>query len=141
MIDTVLDLAAIAVVLPFDARRFAAALGCSGIVDAANVVWVSVVGSDDLLTTVEQQLLIPDHRFEKSLERSRSHVLPQRDGFDILARDIRQQSAYIDQQQSSPLWTNKTTGKPSQKLTEQFAELGNIVERHRATFRGFHMEY
>jgi hypothetical protein len=64
----VVDLAAVAVVLPRGAHGFAAALGDPGLVHAANGLGMRVVASHNLLTAISQFLFIPLNRFEEPLQ-------------------------------------------------------------------------
>lgn len=65
-----------------------ATFGRSRFVDTADGVRVSVFGNDDLLAAISQLLFIPDDRLEEALQRARSHVLIQGDGFGILPLHI-----------------------------------------------------
>jgi hypothetical protein len=53
-VDAVLNLATVPVVLPFDAAGVAAALGCTGFIEDADRLVMSVFGSDNLLASVSQ---------------------------------------------------------------------------------------
>jgi hypothetical protein len=64
---TVVDFAAIAVVLPAHAHRMLAALGRARLVDATDRLGMSVLLGDDLLAAVVEFLFIPLDRFEKAL--------------------------------------------------------------------------
>jgi hypothetical protein len=64
----VVDLAAVAVVLPRGTHGFAAALGDAGLVHVANGLGMRVVASHDLLTAISQFIFIPLDRFEETLQ-------------------------------------------------------------------------
>jgi hypothetical protein len=89
-VDTVFDLPAIAVVLPFHTGRFGAALDGSRFVDATDGLWMRVFTGDNLLAAITQLLLTPHQGFEEPLERARWHLLIQGDGLGILALHARQ---------------------------------------------------
>jgi len=63
----VVDLPAIAVVLPTDADGLFATLGRSRFVDAPDRLRVGMLGSHDLLAAISQLLFIPLDRFEETL--------------------------------------------------------------------------
>lgn len=107
-----------AVELPFDTRCFATAFGGSRFIDAADGFGMSMFGDDELLTAISQHVLIPDNGLQKSLQRARSHVLIQCDGFGILALDVGLQPSHINLQQGTPRRPSKTTGKMLQELAE-----------------------
>lgn len=98
IVDAVLDLAAVAVVLTFDAGGVFAALGGAGLINAADRLGVGMFASDDLLATVPQPLFIPNDRLQEPLQRSGSHPLVQGDRFGVLSLDIRKQPTNIDGQ-------------------------------------------
>ena len=81
IVDAVFDLSAIAIVLPFDASRFASAFGGSGFINSADGLRVSVFRGDNLLAAISQHLLIPDQGFEKTLQCPRCDILIESDGF------------------------------------------------------------
>jgi len=80
-------------------------------------------GSDDLLAAISQHLLVPDNRFEKTLQRASCDILLQCDRFRILALHVEEESSDINFEQCSAGWPSKTICKSNQKLTEQFAQL------------------
>lgn len=139
-VDAVFDLPTIAVVLPFHTGRLGAALGGSRFVDAADGFWMRVFAGDDLLAAITQPLLTPHQAFEEPLERARRHLLIQGDGLSILALHAGQQPPHINQQQRPPSRPRETIRKPTQKLTQQFAQLCDILHRHRTTLRGFRVK-
>ena len=63
----VVDLAAVAVVLPARAHRLLAALGRARLVDAADGLGMGLLLGDDLLAAVAEFFFIPLDRFEKAL--------------------------------------------------------------------------
>lgn len=63
----IVNLPAIAIVLPTDARGLLAALGRARLVDAANRPWMGVLGGHDLLAAISQLFFIPLDRFEEPL--------------------------------------------------------------------------
>ena len=65
--NTVVDLPAVAVVLPADAHRIFAAFRRARFVDATDGLRVGVVFGHDLLASISQLLFIPLDRFEKAL--------------------------------------------------------------------------
>ena len=54
IVDAVLDLAAIAIVLPFDASSFASAFGGSGFINRADGIRMSVFHGNDLLAAISE---------------------------------------------------------------------------------------
>jgi hypothetical protein len=67
---TVVDLAAVAVVLPRGTDGFAAALADAGLVHAPDGLGIRVVPDHDPLAAVSQFLFIPLDRFEEALQRA-----------------------------------------------------------------------
>ena len=49
---------------------------------------MGVLGSNHLLAAIPQQLLVPNNRFEKPLQRPRRDILILSYGFDILALHV-----------------------------------------------------
>lgn len=137
IVNAVFDLATIAIVLPFDASGFPSAFGGSGFINCANRFRVRVFRGNNLLAAISEYLLVPDHGFEKPLQRPRSHAPVQCNGSRILPLHVREESPHIDTQQRPTCWSSKTICKTDQKLSEQFAQLCDIFHRHGATFRGF----
>lgn len=96
VVDAVLDLASVAVVLTLHASRVRAAFDRAGLVDHANRLRISVLARHQLLTAIAKQLFIPPDGFEKPLQRPRSNSPRERQGFDILALHIAEQSADVN---------------------------------------------
>jgi hypothetical protein len=88
VVDAVFDLSAIAVVLSLHAGCVVTALGRPSLVNATDRLGTCVLGSNDLLTTVSQLLLIPNDRFEEPLQCSGRDLLIQRDRFHILSLHV-----------------------------------------------------
>lgn len=86
--DAVVDLAAVAVVLPPRADRVGAALADAGLVHAPNGLGMRVVASHDLLAAVSQFLFMPLDRFQKALQRARRFAEPQGDRLGRLAMHV-----------------------------------------------------
>lgn len=84
----VVDLAAVAVVLPPRADRVGAALADAGLVNAPNGFRMRVVASHDLLAAVSQFLFMPLDRFQKALQRARRFAEPQGDRLGRLAMHV-----------------------------------------------------
>lgn len=74
-VDAVLDLAAVAVVLPLHAGRVPAAFGRSRLIDHAQRLGVRMLGGHQLLAAIAEPLFVPADRFEKTLQRPDSHSL------------------------------------------------------------------
>ncbi len=140
VVDAVLDLAAVAVVLTFDACGVLAALGRSGLINAADRVGVGMLGGDDSLATSKQPPFIPNDGFQESLQRSGGDALVQCNRFGILSWDIRKQTTDIDGEQASPCRTRETIGKKSQKLSKHFSQRCDILKRHGTALRGFRVK-
>lgn len=96
VVDAVFDLAAVAVVLPFHARRVAAALGRAGLVDHTDRLGVGVLAGDKLLAAIAEQFLIPGDGFEKPLQSPHRDALREGHRLDILPLHVAEQPADIN---------------------------------------------
>jgi hypothetical protein len=67
---TVIDLAAVAIVLPTRAHRFAATLTDTGFVHAPDGLSMRVLARHKLLAALSQFIFIPLDRFQKPLQRA-----------------------------------------------------------------------
>ena len=135
--DCVFDLASVAVVLPFDANSVASAFGSSRFVNHADCVGIGMLSRDELAASPEHSIMIPLDGLEESLQSSRGDSLLQRDRFDVLASDLREQSANVDRKEPLAFDATKTVSKECQKLTKHLSKRCDILEPHGATFRGF----
>ena len=81
---TIVNLPSIPIPLASGAHSLVAAFGRAGLVDATDRFGVGVVRGHDLLAAVSELLFIPLDRFEKALQRPRTRITFQRDGFTIL---------------------------------------------------------
>ena len=86
--DAIVDLAAVAVVLPPRAHRLVAARANAPHVHPPNGHGMRVVASHDLLAAVSQFLFIPLDRFQKTLQRARRFAELQGDRLGGLAMHI-----------------------------------------------------
>jgi hypothetical protein len=136
-VDAVLDLAAVAVVLPLHAGRVPAAFGRSRLIDQAQRLGVGMLGGHQLLAAVAEPFFVPADRFEKPLQGADGYALSQRQRLDILALHIAEQPAHINRQKQSASRPAKAVGKQTQKLAQQFSQPCDILKRHGTTLRGF----
>ena len=81
--------------------------------------------------------MIPLDALEESLQGSRGDSLLQCDRFDVLASDLRKQSANVGREEPLAFDATKTVSKECQKLTKHLSKRCDILERQGATFRGF----
>ena len=137
VVDAVFDFPSIAVVLPLDPGGVIAALGRSGLIDAADRLRSCVLAGHDLLAVVTQLLFIPNNGLQEPLQGSGRDALIQGDGFDVLALEAREQSAHVRLQQRASLRPSEAGGKARQELGEQPAEFCDILNGHGTTLRGF----
>ena len=141
VVNAVLDLAAVAVVLPLHTGRVRATLGRSRFINHADRLRISVLARHQLLAAVAEQLLVPLNRFEKPLQCPHGDSTRERHRFDILALHIAEQPANVDREQLPPRRPAKTIGKQNQKLGQQFPQRCDILERHGTTLRGFRVRH
>ena len=85
---TVVDLPAVAVVLPADAHRILATFRRPRLVNATDGLAHGMVFGHDLLALISQLLFIPLDRFEKALQRAGRGMGLQRNGFSRFAVQI-----------------------------------------------------
>lgn len=111
----VVDLAAIAVVLPRGADRFLAALGDAGLVYAADGLDMCVVPRHDLLAAISQLLFIPLDRLEKSLQGARRGSETQGDRLGGLAVQVGELPLNVNPQQRPSFKAAETIGKQRQE--------------------------
>ena len=137
VVDAVFDLTPVSIVLPFDASGVVATLGRAGLVDAPDRIGGGMFAGDDRLTAITKLLFIPNDGFEKTLQSSWSHALLEGDRFGVFSLHAREQSSNIDEQQSTTFGASEAVMKTGEKLTEQFAQLCDILDQHGAAFRGF----
>ena len=137
VVDAVFDLAPVSVVLAFDSSGVVAALGRAGLINASDRIGTGVLASNDRLTPVTEFLFVPDDGFKKTLLGPRRNALLQGDRFGVLWLHVREQSSHINEQQSAAFDACEAVLKKGEKLTEQFAQLCNILDRHGTAFRGF----
>lgn len=124
--DAVIDLAAVAVVLPTRAHGFAATFAGAGLVHAADGLGMRVLASHDLLAAVSQFLFIPLDRFQEALHRAGRFPEQQGDGLSRLAMHVGQLSLDIDLQQRLRFAAAKTIGEQGQKRSQLPSQLGNL---------------
>ncbi len=136
-VDAVLDLAAVAVVLPLHAGRVPAAFGRSRLIDHPQRFGVRMLGGYQLLAAIAEPLFVPPDRLEKSLQGAGRHPLSQRHRLDILALHVAQQPANVNRQQQPASRPAKAVGEQTQKLAQQFSKRCDILEQHGTTLRGF----
>ena len=122
----IIDLAAIAIVLPTCAHRFASTLADAGLVHAPEGFGMRVLASHDLLAAVSQFLFIPLDRFQEALQRAGCSPELQRDGLGRLAMYVRELSLDIDLQQHAGLTAAKTIGEQGQKRSQLPSQPGNL---------------
>lgn len=123
----IIDLAAIAVVLPRCAHRFAATLGDARFVHAPDGFGMRVLASHDLLAAVSKFLLIPLDRFQKALQRAGCFPKLQGDGLGRLAMHVGELSLDINLQQHPRLVAAKAIGEQRQKRSQLPSQLGNLL--------------
>jgi hypothetical protein len=123
----VIDLAAVAVVLPTCADGLAAAFGGAGFVHAADSLGMRMVASHDLLTAVSQFFFIPADRFQKALQRARRFAELQGDRLGRLAMHVGELSLDIDLQQCPCLATTKAIAEQGQKRSQLPSQSGNLL--------------
>ena len=87
-IDTVLDLASVAVVLAFHACSVRSTFGGSCFIDTANRIRLRMLGGNDALTLVSQTVMVPADGFEKPLQGSRCNILIQCHRLDVLSLHV-----------------------------------------------------
>lgn len=97
-------------------------------------------GGNNLLASISQPMLIPDNRFEKTLQSSRSYILIQGNRLGVFSLHVRQKSIDVNGQQRSAFDPCETAGEPSQKLGKQFPQLCDILNAHETAFRGFRVK-
>lgn len=137
VVDAVFDLASVSVVLPFDSSGVVATLGRAGLIDASDRIGTGMLASNDRLASVTEFLFIPDDGLKKTLQGPRRNSLLQGDRFGVLPLHAREQSSNINKQQSTAFGASEAVMKTGEKLTEQFAQLCDIMDRHGTAFRGF----
>jgi len=98
---------------------------------------VRVLGRNQLLTAVTEQVLVPLDGFEKTLQRSDREMLLQRQRFDVLSLDVAEQPADVDCEQPPAGRSAKALGKQTPKLGAQFSQRRDILKRQATTLRGF----
>ena len=125
--DAVVDLAAVAVVLPPRADRLAAALANARLVHAPNGLAMGVVASHDLLAAVSQFLFIPLDRFQKALQRARRFAELQGDRLGRLAMHIGELALDINLQQSPRVAATETIGEQREKRSQLPSQPGNLL--------------
>lgn len=123
----VIDLAAVAIVLPTRAYRFAATLADARLVHAADGLGMRVLAGHDLLAAVAQFLFIPLDRFQKALQRAGRFAELQGNGLGRLAMHLGQLSLDVDPQQRLPFAAAKTIGEQSQKRSQLPSQQGNLL--------------
>jgi len=122
VVDTVLNFAAVAVVLPFDACGMVAALDGSRLVDASDRINISVLRSHDTLAAISKKFFVPLDRLQESLQRSGGDILFHGHCFNVFSLYVAEQTPDVDGEQSSPRKTRETLGKESQELGKQCSE-------------------
>jgi len=125
--DAIVDLAAVAVVLPPRADRLAAALANAGLVHAPNRLGMRVVASHELLAAVSQFLFIPLDRFQKALQRARRFAELQSDRLGRLVMHIGELTLDINLQQSPRIAAAETIGEQCQKRSQLPSQPGNLL--------------
>lgn len=124
--SAIVDLTAVAVVLPRSAHGFAAALADAGLVHAANGLGMRVVSSHHLLTAIAQFLFIPLDRFEEALQSAGRGPKLEGDRLGILAEQVGELSFDISLQQPPPLATAKTIGEQREKRSQLPSKPGDL---------------
>lgn len=137
VVDTVFDFASIPVVLSFDSCGVVATLCRAGLVDAPDRAGVCLFGGDDGLATIAEFLFIPDDGFKKPLQCPGCDALLECNRFGVFSLHARKQTANVNGQETTAFEASKTIREPSEKLTEQFAQLCDILNQHETAFRGF----
>lgn len=125
--DAIVDLAAVAVVLPPHANRIAAALANAGLVHAPNRFRVRVVASHDLLAAVSQFLFIPLDRFQEALQRARRFAELQGDRLGRLAMHVGELTLDINLQQGPRVAAAETISEQCQKRSQLPSQPGNLL--------------
>lgn len=123
----VIDLSAVAIVLPPHAHGLAAAFGNAGLIHATNSLGMRVVASHDLLTAVSQFLFIPADRFQEALQRPRCFPKLQGDRLSRLAMHVGELSLDIDLQQRPRLAATETIAEQGQKRSQLPSQSGNLL--------------
>ena len=123
----VVDLAAVAVVLPPHADGFVPALRDAGLVHAPNGVGMRVLASHDLLAAIPQLLFIPLDRFQEALQRARRFAELQGDRLGRLTTHFGELSLDINLQQRPCVTATKTVGEQRQKRNQLPSQLGNLL--------------
>lgn len=124
---TVLDFAAVPVVLPGGAHGLLAAFGRARLVHAADGFRMRVFGSHDLLTTISQLLFVPFDRFKKTLQRPRRGTEFNGHGFSIFALHIGELSLNIDLQQIPSFSSHETISEQRQKQRQLPSQCQNLL--------------
>jgi hypothetical protein len=124
---TVIDLAAVAVVLPSRADGLAAALRDAGLVHAPDGFGMRVLAGHDLLAAVAQFLFIPLDRFQEPLQRARRCAKLQGHRLGRLAMYAGELSLHINLQQPPRFAAAKTIGEQRQKRSQLPSQLGNLL--------------
>jgi hypothetical protein len=88
---------------------------------------MGVLLSHDLLAPVAKFLLIPLHRFQKSLQGPRRDLELQRDRFGILALQIGELSLHIDTQQIPRIAAPEAIREQPQKQSQLPSQRGNLL--------------
>jgi hypothetical protein len=125
--DAIIDLAAVAIVLPRGADRFAAALRDARFVHAPDGLGMRMVAGHDLLAAVAQLLFIPLDRFQKALQRAGRLAEMQGDRLGRLAMYVGELSFDIHPQQRPRVTAAKTIGKQRQKRSQLPSQPGNLL--------------
>lgn len=125
--DAIVDLAAVAVVLPPHANRIAAALANARLVHAPNGLGMRVVTGHDLLAAVSQFLFIPLDRFQEALQRARRFAELQGDRLGRLAMHVGELTLDINLQQGPRVATAETIGKQCQKRSQLPSQPGHLL--------------
>ena len=125
--DAIVDLAAVAVVLPPRADRLVAALAHARLVHTPKGLGMRVVASHDLLAAVSQFLFIPLDRFQKTLQRARRFAALQGDRLGRLAMHIGELTLDINLQQGPRVAAAETIGEQSQKRSQLPSQPGNLL--------------
>jgi hypothetical protein len=123
----VVDLAAVAVVLPSRADGLAAALRNAGLVHASDGVGMRVFAGHDLLAAIPQLLFIPLDRFQEALQCARRCAELQGDRLGRLAMHVGELSLHINLQQRPRLAAAETVGEQRQKRNQLPSQLGNLL--------------
>jgi hypothetical protein len=116
--DAIVDLAAVAVVLPRRTDGLAPALGRAGLVHAPQGLGMRMVPSHDLLAAVAQSLFIPLDQFQEALQRAGRLAELQGDGLGRFAMQAGELPLDINQQQRPRVAAAKTIGKLGEKRSQ-----------------------